>query len=168
MANRSIKRNKRSNKRSYKSKKMYNQRGGLNFNNDQKTRLVQEFGFTQAEITQLEEFLGDMPPDTAMIHIQTDRVNGITPQEIIQSLIDINQEAENIDADEYFNGQDSPKSVVPGNYGGRRRKRRTRKMRGHKQHGGMRYGTGVGSNCFEPNYSIYNTPTLSLFPYKPN
>ena len=37
-----------------------------------------------------------------------------------------------------------------------------------KQRGGMRYGTGVGANCFDPNFSIYNTPTLSLFPYKPN
>jgi hypothetical protein len=37
-----------------------------------------------------------------------------------------------------------------------------------KQRGGMRYGTGVGSNCFDPNFSIYNTPALSLFPYKPN
>jgi hypothetical protein len=46
---------------------------------------------------------------------------------------------------------------------GGKRRRKTRKMRG-----GMRYGTGVGSNCFDPNFSIYNTPTLSLFPYKPN
>ena len=37
-----------------------------------------------------------------------------------------------------------------------------------KQRGGALYGTGVGANCFDPNYSIYNTPALSLFPYKPN
>ena len=66
--------------------------------------------------------------------------------------------------------------------GGRRRKtrkgrkgRKTRKGRKgkksrktKKQRGGMRYGTGVGANCFDPNYSIYNTPALTLFPYKPN
>jgi len=60
--------------------------------------------------------------------------------------------------------------------GGRRRKTRkgrkgkkgSKSRKTKKQRGGMRYGTGVGSNCFEPNYSIYNTPTLSLFPYKPN
>jgi hypothetical protein len=57
--------------------------------------------------------------------------------------------------------------------GGRRRKTRKgrkgkKSRKTKKQRGGMRYGTGVGSNCFEPNYSIYNTPTLSLFPYKPN
>jgi hypothetical protein len=64
----------------------------------------------------------------------------------------------------------------PNQPGGRRRKtRKGRKgkngkngKKSRKQRGGMRYGTGVGSNCFEPNYSIYNTPTLSLFPYKPN
>jgi len=49
-----------------------------------------------------------------------------------------------------------------------RKGRKSRKMRGHKQRGGMRYGTGVGANCYDPNYSIYNTPALSLFPYKPN
>ena len=49
-----------------------------------------------------------------------------------------------------------------------KRGRKSRKMRGRKQRGGMRYGTGVGANCFEPNYSIYNTPALTLFPYKPN
>ena len=65
--------------------------------------------------------------------------------------------------------------------GGRRRTRKGRKGRKtrkgrkgkkgrktKKQRGGMRYGTGVGANCFDPNFSFYNTPTLSLFPYKPN
>ena len=33
--------------------------------------------------------------------------------------------------------------------------------------GGMRYGTGVGSNCNDPNQSIFNTNLLKLFPYKP-
>lgn len=65
----------------------------------------------------------------------------------------------------------SPVSVASSrmNEGGRRRKgRKSRKTRGRKQRGGSLYGTGVGANCFDPNYSIYNTPALSLFPYKPN
>ena len=33
-----------------------------------------------------------------------------------------------------------------------------------KQNGGR----NVGANCNDPNYSIYNTRTLTLFPYKPN
>ena len=36
-----------------------------------------------------------------------------------------------------------------------------------KQKGGMCYGTGVGANCYDPNFSIYNTRELTLFPYKP-
>jgi hypothetical protein len=35
-----------------------------------------------------------------------------------------------------------------------------------KQRGGNCYGRGVGSNNYEPNYSIYNTRSLQLFPYK--
>jgi len=33
--------------------------------------------------------------------------------------------------------------------------------------GGMCFGRGVGANSYDPNYSIYNTNMLNLFPYKP-
>ena len=33
--------------------------------------------------------------------------------------------------------------------------------------GGVRFGTGIGSNCNDPNQSIFNTNLLKLFPYKP-
>lgn len=36
-----------------------------------------------------------------------------------------------------------------------------------KQRGGVCFGNGVGANSNDPNYSIYNTRELSLFPYKP-
>jgi hypothetical protein len=36
-----------------------------------------------------------------------------------------------------------------------------------KQRGGTCYGRGVGANTGDPNFSIYNTPALQLFPYKP-
>ena len=58
--------------------------------------------------------------------------------------------------------------------GGRRRKRTTKKRRGkksrktRKQRGGMCFGNGVGANSSDPNYSIYNTNMLKLFPYRPN
>jgi hypothetical protein len=35
-----------------------------------------------------------------------------------------------------------------------------------KQRGGTCYGNGVGSNNYDPNFSIYNTRELKLFPYK--
>jgi hypothetical protein len=30
------------------------------------------------------------------------------------------------------------------------------------------FGKGVGANNFDPNYSIYNTRELGLFPYNPS
>jgi hypothetical protein len=56
-------------------------------------------------------------------------------------------------------------------YGGKRSRRKTsrkgRKTRkSRKQRGGMCYGNGVGANSYDPNYSIYNTNMLKLFPYK--
>jgi hypothetical protein len=33
--------------------------------------------------------------------------------------------------------------------------------------GGALYGTGYGANCYNPNFSIYNTNLTKLFPYKP-
>ena len=61
-------------------------------------------------------------------------------------------------------GPYSPRSVTE--MGGKRRKgRKTRK--GRKQRGGMCFGNGVGANNYDPNFSIYNTRELTLFPYKP-
>jgi hypothetical protein len=60
-----------------------------------------------------------------------------------------------------------------GSFGGRKRKtRKGRKGRKYgrksrKQRGGMCFGNGVGANNYDPNFSIYNTRQLSLFPYKP-
>jgi len=48
------------------------------------------------------------------------------------------------------------------------RRKITRRRRGQKRAGGgVRYGTGIGSNCHDPNQSIFNTNLLKLFPYKP-
>jgi len=46
----------------------------------------------------------------------------------------------------------------------KRGRKHTRKYR-HK--GGAIYGTGYGANCYDPNFSIYNTRELQLFPYSP-
>jgi len=47
----------------------------------------------------------------------------------------------------------------------RKNKNKTRRQR---QRGGICYGQGVGSNNYDPNYSIYNTNMLKLFPYSEN
>jgi hypothetical protein len=60
-------------------------------------------------------------------------------------------------------------------FGGRKKSKKTRKGRkvlkhgrkSRKQRGGMCFGNGVGSNNYDPNFSIYNTRELTLFPYRP-
>lgn len=44
-----------------------------------------------------------------------------------------------------------------------RRRRTYKHLRGG---GGTCFGNGVGSNHVDPNYSIYNTRALQLFPYR--
>lgn len=46
-----------------------------------------------------------------------------------------------------------------------RKSKNRRKTR--KQKGGMCFGNGVGANSHDPNFSIYNTRQLELFPYRP-
>jgi hypothetical protein len=41
------------------------------------------------------------------------------------------------------------------------------KKKTKKYKGGRIIGTGYGSNCNQPNFSIYNTNLTKLFPYKP-
>jgi hypothetical protein len=65
-------------------------------------------------------------------------------------------------------------------FGGKKRRRFSRKKTTNKKRrshrnskrklnlkGGMCFGKGVGANSYDPNYSIYNTNMLNLFPYKP-
>lgn len=77
----------------------------------------------------------------------------------------------------YTTGPDESLNVTGFNNssGGKKRKnskkrnvkkgRKTRKNR-RVQKGGVCYGNGVGANTYDPNYSIYNTNMLKLFPYK--
>lgn len=46
-----------------------------------------------------------------------------------------------------------------------KKNKRSRKFR---QRGGKCFGNGVGANSYDPNYSIYNTNMLNLFPYRTN
>lgn len=108
-----------------------------------------------------------------------------------QNLDDIPQaddDQHNLDMDQSFDSQDSlhfsdlddsrmsgyTSSESNTEFGGRRRRKPTKKRRGkktrktRKQLGGMCFGNGVGANSFDPNYSIYNTNALKLFPYRPN
>ena len=55
--------------------------------------------------------------------------------------------------------------------GSKRRHKKSKKVRNIKKHkkirGGNRIGgNNIGANCSDPNFSIYNTNLLKLFPYK--
>jgi hypothetical protein len=50
---------------------------------------------------------------------------------------------------------------------GGRKMRKTKGTRLRQQRGGMCYGNGVGANGSNPNFSVYNTNLLKLFPYRP-
>ena len=58
-------------------------------------------------------------------------------------------------------------------YGKTRKGRKGRKhdrkhgRKSRKQRGGVCFGNGVGANNYDPNFSIYNTRELTLFPYRP-
>ena len=51
--------------------------------------------------------------------------------------------------------------------GGKKRNTMKKRKTMKKQKGGMCYGNGVGANSYDPNFSIYNTRELQLFPYNP-
>jgi hypothetical protein len=61
----------------------------------------------------------------------------------------------------------------PDETGGKRRRRKSirkgkknRKTKKNRRQKGGCFGRGVGANNYDPNYSIYNTNMLKLFPYK--
>jgi hypothetical protein len=80
-------------------------------------------------------------------------------------------------------GPYSPRSVTEELTGGNRRRRSVKRRRTIKKQnkrnnrnkrslkkrgGGGCFGNGVGANAYDPNYSIFNTRELQLFPYRPN
>jgi hypothetical protein len=71
-------------------------------------------------------------------------------------------------------GPYSPRSITEEPSGGKRRRKRSmkklnkRNKRSVKRGGGGCFGNGVGANAYDPNYSIFNTRELQLFPYRPN
>ena len=48
----------------------------------------------------------------------------------------------------------------------KQKKTKTKRRKIYRYRGGSCYGNGVGANSYDPNFSIYNTRELTLFPYK--
>ena len=125
-------------------RKSRKQRGGTVFSDEQLTELG-NLGFTDAQKKVLAEVFEEIDSNSKMILIRHN-LRQIDPR--TGQLVTIQQYIDDI--------ADSPD--VRG--GKRRRKSR-------KQRGGVCYGNGVGANNYDPNFSIYNTRELTLFPYRP-
>ena len=236
MVKQSRKKLRRQKRKSYrkKTRKMV----GGNFTQEENQQLL-DMGFTQADI----QALSNTGLRLNIIQMSLTQVNPatgalFTPQELIQSINETNQELDQLDIsgisnasddehilndyyddsmnttqenilnDSYddsmnttqenisnisnndsldngslhlsdldnFNNNSANTTREEVSFGGRKRKTsrnytRIRKGRKHvrktrKQRGGMCFGNGVGANSYDPNYSIYNTNMLKLFPYK--
>jgi hypothetical protein len=218
MVKQSRKKLRRSKRKSHKrsTKKMV----GGDFTQEENQQLL-GMGFTQDDI----QVLANIGVGLNIIQMSLNQVNPatgnpFTPQELIQSVNEVNEEMENLDEGIAVPNQENGVAGVPGvpgapyndvpvapgvnhfeeqgpglnmedlgpysprsvtEMGGRRRKtRKTRKGRkqgrkqgrkhgrkSRKQRGGMCFGNGVGANNYDPNFSIYNTRELTLFPYNP-
>ena len=157
--------NKRHNRKLHRkySKKMY----GGEFSPEDRDELL-DMGFTQVDVDLLVENNSNI--NLVRMALQQNNPatgNHFTPQELIESLRDL---IENEHVTDYTTNESSDEEDEDQN-GGKRRKRRktrkTRKSKTRKQRGGQCYGRGIGANSYDPNFSIFNTNELQLFPYKP-
>ena len=132
-----------------------------------------DMGFTQADVDLLVENNSNIIlVRMALQQINPATGNVFTRQELIESLRDL---IENENVIDYTTNESSDEDSDEDQNGGKRRKtRKTRKTRKNKQNksrkqrGGQCYGRGIGANNYDPNFSIFNTNELQLFPYKPS
>jgi hypothetical protein len=81
-----------------------------------------------------------------------------------------NNSSTNTTREEYSFGGKKRQSLKK--YMGKKKYKGIKKNKSNKKHrkiqkGGICYGRGVGANNYDPNFSIYNTRELQLFPYRP-
>ena len=133
---------------------------GGSFTDEDKKELI-NLGFSPQDI----EILSTVPVGLNIIKMSLQQNNPqsgkkFTPSEIIDSINTTQGEINNTRPS--FNSSGGKKRKTR-----RGKTRRCRTYRSRKQRGGMCFGNGVGENNYEPNFSIYNTRELSLFPYRP-
>jgi hypothetical protein len=235
MAKQSRKKMGRPKRRSFRKRtsRAYGKMVGGDFTQEENQQLL-GLGFTQQDI----EVLSNTGVGINIIQMSLNQVNPatsalFTPQELIQSVNETNEEINQLDVSGISNASDdqhnlndgqnlndsyndsmnttseetnlNDSNVFNGNnnsqdslhlsdlnvsddngstnttmeddsFGGRKRKtrkgRKGRKGRKYgrksrRQRGGMCFGNGVGANNYDPNFSIYNTRELTLFPYRP-
>jgi hypothetical protein len=127
-----------------KGRKSRKQRGGTVFNEEQLSELG-NLGFTDRQKKVLAEVMSELDSNTKM-NLTRHNLQQIDPR--TGPVITIQQYMDDI--------------ADPPDVGGGKRRRKSRKQRG-----GTCYGNGVGANNYDPNFSIYNTRELTLFPYRP-
>jgi hypothetical protein len=100
--------------------------------------------------------------------------SGITAQQYMQKLYDelelnpddgFTDTEDNDDDDDEQNGGKRKKSKKMKTKKRKTKKNKTRKQKRQIKKGGAMFGNGYGANCNDPNYNIYNTNLLKLFPY---
>ena len=128
-------------------RKSRKQRGGTVFNEEQLTELGR-LGFTDDQKNILAKQMGQFSSEFIMRAVRG-ALAGINFQ--------TGQPEERGTVEDIMRAVAEPTQLE----GGKKR----RKSR--KQRGGMCFGNGVGANNYDPNFSIYNTRELTLFPYRP-
>jgi hypothetical protein len=136
---------------------------GMGFS-DNDIHILEENGLNSVNL--IEGSLRQINPQTG---------NTFTPQEIMESLQQVEELNEDYNQGQDYNNDTTQTSFTPNSdstyaVGGKRKtkSRKNKKSRKsmYKIKGGTAvYGNGYGSNCNDPNYNIYNTNLLKLFPY---
>jgi len=85
--------------------------------------------------------------------------NQTAPQYMSRTYTDLNMDPN----DGFTDSEDNDDDDQDG--GKKKRKNKKCKTRRHNKKGGTLFGRGYGANCNEPNYNVYNTNMLKLFPY---
>ena len=100
--------------------------------------------------------------------------SGMTAQQYMQQTyndLDLNPEEGFTDAEDNDDDDNDEQNGGRKRTSKRRKTKKTKKNKTRKQlrriKGGAMFGNGYGANCNDPNYSIYNTNLLKLFPYSP-
>jgi hypothetical protein len=137
-------------------KKSIKMRGGAN------RQQLENLGFQKDEIDYLTSY-ADKKRIDIIPTIQAFLGQGMSHSKIVEEM----QEGEDTTIE-------SPYSFDSNAMGKKKRKSKKSKknnrrtIRRRNLRGGTCYGSGVGANNYDPNFSIYNTRELQLFPYKPN
>jgi hypothetical protein len=178
---------KRSRKNNRKVKRNILKMIGGAFSDEDKSSLL-KLGFKTEDFDLLEHNV----PNMNLIEMSLEQINPqtgslFTAEELIRGLQDnINEDAEenksdvnssisnDIIATNIFHDLDNINYKEEKSVGGKKKQTKNRRRNSskkgrtnRKKYIGGCYGNGIGANNYDPNFSIYNTRELQLFPYKP-